>query len=156
MTQAQDNPKTDNVNKGSSTDLGLTPRSGILGLQGGILFAIGFAVVGYSIPLSICLGAIAGVAIGALINWWQLDDETPEALQVNFSDEEIYGLRRKSRRLRQKQYLEARNSYRTRRQRSSITGLFFETGLATLTPPERPGPKPRADDEKKEDNQDNE
>lgn len=140
MTQTQDNPNTDKADKSKSVSSSLTPRSGILGLQGGVLFTIAFVLVGYSIPLSIVLGAIAGVAIGAFINWWQLDNETPEALQVNFSDEEIYGLRRKNRRLRQKRYLEARNSYRTRRKRASLTGLFFETGVASLAPPERRSP----------------
>jgi hypothetical protein len=138
MTQAQDNPNTNNADNRRSASSSLTPRSGILGLQCGAIFALCFALVGYSISLSLFLGAIGGAAIAAMSNWWELDDETDDELQVSFSDEEIYGLRRRNRRARQKQYLATRNRYLSRRDRKHLTGLFFETGVAPLSPPDRP------------------
>jgi hypothetical protein len=136
MTQAQDNPKTNNDNAGSASS-SLTPRAGIMGLQCGAIFALCFSLIGYSISLSLILGAIGGVAISILSNWWESDDETVDALQVSFSDEEIYGLRRRNRRIRQKQYLATRNRYLSRRARKHLTGLFFETGVVQLSPPDR-------------------
>lgn len=138
MTQAQDNPNTNNADNAGSASSSLTPQAGIWGLQGAIIFALCCFFVGYSISLSLFLGVIAGVAISTLVNWWQLDDETADELQVSFSDEEIYGLRKRNRRARQNQYLEVRNRYRSRRNRASLTGLFFNTGVAQLSPPDRP------------------
>lgn len=138
MTQAQDNPNTNNADNAGSASSSLTPQAGIWGLQGAIIFALCCFFVGYSISLSLFLGAIAGVAISTLANWWQLDDDTGDELQVSFSDEEIYGLRKRNRRARQNQYLEVRNRYRSRRNRASLTGLFFNTGVAQLSPPDRP------------------
>jgi hypothetical protein len=138
MTQAQDHPNPNKADNDGSASSSLTPQAGIWGLQGAIIFALCCFFVGYSIPLSLFLGAITGAAISALVNWWQLDDETADSLQVSFSDEEIYGLRKRNRRTRQKQYLDVRNRYRSRRNRASLTGLFFQTGVAQLSPPDRP------------------
>jgi hypothetical protein len=138
MTQAQDNPNTDNDNNNAgSASSSLTTRAGIIGVQLGALFALCFSFLGYSIYSSLLLGAIAGVAIATMVNWWESDDEKAEMIQASFSDEEIYGLRKRNRRGRQKQYLQTRNRYLQRRNRKALTGLFFETGVAQLSPPDR-------------------
>ncbi|MGB3559683.1 MAG: hypothetical protein WBA24_14185 [Geitlerinemataceae cyanobacterium] len=147
MTQAQDNPNTDKENAGNdnaendrtqSASSSLTARAGIIGVQCAALFALCFSLIGYSIYLSLLLATIAGIAIAAIINWWESDDETAETIQASISDEEIYGLRRRNRRNRQKRYLQARNGYLSRRDRKALTGLFFETGVGQLSPPDRP------------------
>lgn len=135
MTQAQDNPNTDNDNAGSASS-SLTARSGIIGVQFAALFALCFSLIGYSIYVSLFLGAIVGVSIATMINGWESDDETAETIQASFSDEEIYGLRKRNRHHRQKRYLQARNGYLSRRERKALTGIFFETGVAQLSPPE--------------------
>lgn len=154
MTQAEDNSNNGNFDNAQSVSPSATTTSGLIGLQLGALFALSFSLIGYSIALSLFLGAIAGVAIATLVKWWQIDDDEAEALQVSFSDEEIYGLRKRNRRARQKQYLEMRNRYRTRRQRKALTSIFFETGgNPNLSPSGSPTGAPPANTEGEGDNE---
>lgn len=128
MTQAEDHSNNDKANDAQSVSPSLTTTSGLIGLQLGAVFALSFSLIGYPIALSLFLGTVAGVASAALVKWWQIDDDEEEALKVSFSDEEIYGLRKRNRRSRQKRYLTMRNRYRTRRERKALTSMFFETG----------------------------
>ncbi len=48
------------------SDQGIT-----IGLQLWLFFLICFVLLDYSIPLSLCLGAAAGIAASLIITWWQ-------------------------------------------------------------------------------------
>lgn len=45
------------------------------GLKLWLFFLLSFVLLGYSVPLSILLGAIAGLAGGWIIAWWKSTDE---------------------------------------------------------------------------------
>lgn len=48
------------------SDQGIT-----IGLQLWLFFLICFVLLDYPIPLSLCLGAAAGIAASLIITWWQ-------------------------------------------------------------------------------------
>lgn len=48
------------------SDQGIT-----IGLQLWLFFLISFVLLDYPIPLSLCLGAAAGLAASLIITWWQ-------------------------------------------------------------------------------------
>jgi hypothetical protein len=43
----------------------------VAGLQFWVIFLVGFVLLGYPLALSIIFGAIAGIAGGSIVTWWQ-------------------------------------------------------------------------------------
>lgn len=86
------------------------------GLQTALLALLTFWLLGYEVHVSIFWGALAGVAMGRIVYWWELSDEpAPEAILNDDSLEDV------ARDRRQHQKVYARN-YRSRRR--SFLNLF--------------------------------
>jgi hypothetical protein len=86
------------------------------GLQTALFALLVFWLLGYEVQVSIFWGALAGVAMGRIVYWWELKDEpAPEAILDDDSLEDVA----RDRRRHQKVY--ARN-YRSRRR--SFLNLF--------------------------------
>ncbi|MEA5618267.1 hypothetical protein VB711_10525 [Cronbergia sp. UHCC 0137] len=54
-----------------------------------LVFMFGFALLGYSAPMSILLGAIAGLGGGWIIAWWRSKEEVRTQLPVESSEPEL-------------------------------------------------------------------
>ena len=48
------------------------------GIQIWLVFLLAFYVLGYQAPLSIMLGAIAGIAAGFILGWWESKPAPPQ------------------------------------------------------------------------------
>jgi hypothetical protein len=70
----ENNPQNTNVASNDGIDAGL---------KYWLIFMLGFLFLGYSAPISILLGCIAGIGGGWIIAWWRSD----EALQTQLSEE---------------------------------------------------------------------
>lgn len=70
----ENNPQNTNVASNDGIDAGL---------KYWLIFMLGFLFLGYSAPISILLGCIAGIGSGWIIAWWRSD----EALQTQLSEE---------------------------------------------------------------------
>ncbi|WP_017317511.1 hypothetical protein [Mastigocladopsis repens] len=57
------------------------------GLKYWLFFLLGFVFVGYQPPMSIFLGAIAGIGGGWIIAWWQSKEESRTQLQQDQSED---------------------------------------------------------------------
>ncbi|MBD2778282.1 hypothetical protein [Iningainema tapete] len=82
------------------------PSEGIdAGLRYWLLFLIGFTFVGYKAPMSILLGAIAGLGGGWITAWWETRGESRTQLPndaLAVSDEEVPADAKRSKRRRRK------------------------------------------------------
>lgn len=71
------------------------------GIQIWLVFLLAFYLLGYPAPLSIVLGAIAGVAAGFIIGWWGIKEEPKKAEPVvEDSLEDVAQTRRRRKRFR--------------------------------------------------------
>ncbi|MBE9041929.1 hypothetical protein IQ235_14190 [Oscillatoriales cyanobacterium LEGE 11467] len=138
MTQAEDKTQTDQNpenkdgdggNSASNASKSSESKQFMTGLQFAAFFFLGFALLGYPIPLSVVMGVVGGTASGWIATWWHTDDQLEE--EAHLLDDElggtIYSSRASMRKLRQQRYLSSRNRYRNRRNRSLLS-WFFETG----------------------------
>ena len=48
------------------------------GIQVWLMFLLAFYVMGYPAPLSITLGAIAGISVGFILGWWEAKPAPPQ------------------------------------------------------------------------------
>ena len=52
------------------------------GIQIWLIFLLAFYVLGYQAPLSIMLGAIAGISAGFILGWWEAKPAPPQEEMV--------------------------------------------------------------------------
>lgn len=75
------------ANKNRPQPQSLASSEGIdAGLRYWLVFLIGFSLIGYQAPMSILLGAIAGVGGGWMTAWWESKEETRTQLPDSVSD----------------------------------------------------------------------
>lgn len=92
------------------------------GLKYWLFFLLGFVCVGYRPPMSIFLGAIAGIGGGLIIAWWKSQEETRTQLQSEVSEDSEAEF--KSDRVTRQQKRRATRRYR--RTPGSINFRFWE------------------------------
>jgi hypothetical protein len=123
MTEAKENLKASSKGPAKAK-----PDDGfIAGLQFWLIFLIGFVFLGYPIVLGIVFGAVAGMAGGLIVTWWQKQSLIKGTRQlVNDADRLLQqspellgeeGLRPKSDRYDRNRM---RRKYNTNRTRKSI------------------------------------
>lgn len=57
------------------------------GLRTWLFFLFCFFFLGYSVPLSILFGAVAGLAMALVAGWWKTKDDPSEAPQMPVQEE---------------------------------------------------------------------
>ena len=69
------------------------------GIQIWLIFLLVFYLLGYQAPLSIVLGAIAGISAGFILGWWEVKPgQTPKEAIIEDSLEEVAEARFRRRR----------------------------------------------------------
>lgn len=71
MTDATEKPKGSGKAPGKASAKPKADDGFIAGLQFWLIFLVGFVFLGYPIVLGIVFGAVAGMAGGIIVTWWQ-------------------------------------------------------------------------------------
>ncbi|MBW4634550.1 MAG: hypothetical protein KME30_22365 [Iphinoe sp. HA4291-MV1] len=113
---------TASTKAGPQTSTVATSEGVDAGLKYWLFFLLGFVFVGYQPPMSIFLGAIAGVGGGWIIAWWQSKEESKTQLpqeELEETEAEISSERPNRRQIR-------KTTRRYRRRPGSINFRFWE------------------------------
>jgi hypothetical protein len=82
------------------------------GLQTALFALLVFWLLGYEVHVSIFWGALAGVAMGRIVYWWELKDEAaPEAILDDDSLEDVARDRRRQKKIYARNYRSRRRSF---------------------------------------------